>query len=128
MDGTSSHYKTKFGFDAVPADAPFSRMNTIEMCYGTRSECDIDLSVLPGSCGKMNSLCSFFRRRWWARFQGALEKGTNTYTYKCVIRRTHPHPELNEALGVPGTARWRWLADDPTTWEECANGCCEGLT
>jgi hypothetical protein len=33
----------------------------------------------------------------------------------------HPHP----GFPIPGTLRWRWLADDETIWVRCDDGCCQ---
>jgi hypothetical protein len=44
-------------------------------------------------------------------------------SYHCGVRRT---PSSEDAPPrVPGTARWRWLAKDETTWKRCDEGCCE---
>lgn len=43
-------------------------------------------------------------------------------TYYCEAKRdasATPRPK------IPGTARWRWLANDETTWKSCDPGCCE---
>jgi hypothetical protein len=45
--------------------------------------------------------------------------GGGTDVLGCVVRRGADHGP------VPGTARWRWLASDETTWMRCSEGCCE---
>jgi hypothetical protein len=54
---------------------------------------------------------------WWGKTDPA-DGGPPRYW--CVVRR-----EVTEAL-VPGTARWRWMADDEITWDRCGAGCCSG--
>jgi hypothetical protein len=39
----------------------------------------------------------------------------------------HDHTPLlasGQTFLIPGTARWRWIAKDETTWGKCAYGCC----
>ncbi|MFI5312115.1 MAG: hypothetical protein ACHQQ3_12825 [Gemmatimonadales bacterium] len=38
----------------------------------------------------------------------------------CVTRRTFPG-----GVGLLGTVRWRWRADDHSLWMSCSSGCCE---
>ena len=38
----------------------------------------------------------------------------------------HRPPTRARRRSVPGTARWRWLADDETTWGRCGGACCAG--
>ncbi len=55
--------------------------------------------------------------QWWAR----IEKrggGQPQTRYFSVARCPYD-------FQVAGTARWRWLADDPGIWMRCVNGCCE---
>lgn len=53
---------------------------------------------------------------WWIEVRAPSGKVTS----KCGDRFKHslaPHQ-------MPGTARWRWLDDDETTWVRCPQGCC----
>jgi hypothetical protein len=122
LDAPLQLYKNKFNFDPVTIGAAQAQMNRMEFCRGTRNECAIpSAEALPkGTCGPMNWFWSAIKARWWARILAASELTTTNYRYYCVIRRGHP-----VQLGVPGTARWRWLAKDPSIWEECTHGCCE---
>ncbi len=52
---------------------------------------------------------------WWGRSTAP----DGSVRYWCIVRRGHSGPD-----DVPGTARWRWLADDETTWARCDRGCC----
>jgi len=54
---------------------------------------------------------------WWAR---TVPPSGSEPRYWCIVRR--------KVVGapVPGTARWRWLAGDETTWGRCGSGCCTG--
>jgi len=54
---------------------------------------------------------------WWAKTVPA--NGENP-RYWCIVRR------YIKGVPVPGTARWRWLAGDETTWGRCGSGCCTG--
>jgi hypothetical protein len=52
---------------------------------------------------------------WWVKTQPPAGEPAK---YSCIVRR---------GMGgapVPGTARWRWLADDETSWGRCGGGCC----
>ncbi len=52
---------------------------------------------------------------WWARTTAP----DGSQSFRCMVRRGHSGPD-----DVPGTARWRWLADDETSWARCDRGCC----
>lgn len=52
---------------------------------------------------------------WWGRTTGT----DGSQRFRCIVRRGHTGGD-----DVPGTARWRWLADDETTWARCDRGCC----
>jgi hypothetical protein len=55
---------------------------------------------------------------WWAKTVPADNPHPR---YWCIVRRSAP-----AGVPVPGTARWRWLADDETTWGRCGGACCSG--
>ena len=55
---------------------------------------------------------------WWAK---TIPAGSTAPRYWCIVRRSAP-----AGVPVPGTARWRWLADDETTWGRCGGACCAG--
>jgi hypothetical protein len=45
--------------------------------------------------------------------------------YRCVHQRDHTDQAQADGYSIPAATRWRWLADDETTWERCTEGCCE---
>ncbi len=55
---------------------------------------------------------------WWAK---TIPADNTEPRYWCIVRRSAP-----EHVPVPGTARWRWMADDETTWGRCGGACCSG--
>jgi hypothetical protein len=88
--------------------------NKVFLCYGpaTGSGC----RDIPDG-----QLCESDRNtvRWW----GKTEHGTGStkrIEHHCIHNVEHTPPP-----DVPGTARWRWLARDETTWTRCDNGCCK---
>ena len=42
----------------------------------------------------------------------------------CVLRRDHSCLRA-KGVTIPGTARWRWVAKDETSWVRCMFGCCQ---
>jgi hypothetical protein len=54
---------------------------------------------------------------WWAKFEGLPNSGRDPI-YRRVARCPYN-------FQVAGTARWRWLPDDPGIWVRCIEGCCE---
>lgn len=106
MSGASSPsnpYKSSLNIDLTVHGG---RLNSIYLCRGTM-----------GQCGAVPSRRCDGDGQWWARVTRA---GDGARRDKCDMRRAH------DGLGhVPGTARWRWLASDETTWQRCDNGCCE---
>jgi hypothetical protein len=57
-------------------------------------------------------------RHWWAQ---TIRANNPDPWYWCIVRRSAPL-----GVPVPGTARWRWLASDETTWGRCGGACCSG--
>ena len=55
---------------------------------------------------------------WWAK---TIPADNADPRYWCIVRRSTP-----ANVPVPGTARWRWFADDETTWGRCGGACCSG--
>lgn len=55
---------------------------------------------------------------WWA---ATMPAGETHPRYWCIVRRSAP-----DGVRVPGTARWRWLANDETSWGRCGGACCSG--
>jgi hypothetical protein len=116
LNQRSDYYKKMLNLDSVSADAPLSRMNIFSMCYGTRAVCLSDTNASASvACGKSAPAS---KKLWWMRIKAA---GSTSVIYRCVTRRDHEHL----AATIPGTARWRWLAEDETVWEACIRGCCE---
>lgn len=120
----ASYYKTKFNFDVVPVKPSLTGMNTISMCYGTRTECSVPTPQPPAvGCGPDSKPPFFLHvRRWWARIDPALGGRPK---YRCVVRRDHQAALAALGIELPHTTRWRWQAADETHWEYCPFGCCE---
>ena len=125
LDKDIPAYKVKLNITQVAPNSALKAMNTVDMCYGRHARCGIVQTALHfnnSTCTK--EMWAADTASWWARIRSAqdLPNSTPTYRYFCVIRRTHP---TGGVMGVPGTARWRWLDEDPTGWESCPDGCCE---
>ncbi|MGH7615226.1 MAG: hypothetical protein ACREMW_14450, partial [Gemmatimonadales bacterium] len=67
---------------------------------------------------------------WWARIRGPKTfwwMATPKWKYKCAKR--WDHKDLKDAAGnpihIPGAVRWRWRANDETSWVRCDQGCCQ---
>jgi len=102
-------YKNSMNFDATTVAG--GKFNTISLCHGRKKDC-IPPSFVSGA-GPCDG-----DGMWWAQIEST---HPNDYVFKCVARRAHDNLDFH----VPGTARWRWLASDETTWKRCDNGCCE---
>lgn len=118
LDGTDpdvGSYLTKTNFDPTVATSPLdmNKLNKIWLCNGSRFQCRIPsrLNCDWPTAGVPNDSL------WWTKIQSP----GNVLRYKCVKR--HGHDDLG--IHIPGTARWRWLAQDETEWMRCAQGCCE---
>jgi len=121
LDGPPGSYQTKLGLGPW---TPESRQNHLWMCNADWLTC-LGASRAPGglAAGTTGSLpapdCSNGppgnSNTWWA----AIVDPGRRVTYRCVFRADHGSME------VPGTARWRWIADDETIWVRCPHGCCQ---
>jgi hypothetical protein len=101
----SNPYKKRRNLDLTQ---PGGRLNSIYLCRGK-------------ACVPSTPLICDGEGQWWAKVVGAMDTDGSHAKFMCAVRRPH------DALGrhVVGTARWRWLASDETTWKRCDNGCCE---
>ena len=127
LSAPSSDYSSKQGF--VPM-ASAASVTTIWFCmedWGgpnplTTGGCP-DISVADrnaAKCGPERATTSqpATTIHWWAK---TIPAGSTAPRYWCIVRRSAP-----KGVPVPGTARWRWLADDETTWGRCGGACCAG--
>jgi hypothetical protein len=126
----AAYYKQKFNFDAVPVNPSLTGMNKMWMCYGTRDECHVPAPPPPAppapaaGCGPDKKLpFIWFIRRWWVKVESA---SGDKVMYRCVTRRDHLAATSAMQIVSPATARWRWIANDESTWNYCeVAGCCE---
>jgi hypothetical protein len=110
------HYKSKLNLDPV-AVGPLAQLNKISLCNGTQTEC-LPSGAAPKCSGP--TVDPQPDKAWWGRIEAAT---TKTMLYTCVFREDHS--TMTPPIHIPGTARWRWLLNDETTWERCIEGCCE---
>jgi len=105
---TENPYYDKYYFAGTrPGD---TMLNTIELCHGQNC---------PGLTHA--DACSAYDD-WWAKITRADDGAVK---YRCVSRCDLSAESGAGGFSVPGTARWRWLAQDEKTWMRCAQGCCE---
>lgn len=116
LSQSAPDYKRKFNFDAGHL---FQRTNTIYLCYGTRLEC---FGARTFIFWWAYPTCKN-GKGWWERTVAVDGRIMHT----CEVRRPNTDPTLDrgDAPTVPGTTRWRWQANDETTWKRCLQGCCE---
>jgi hypothetical protein len=115
----TAYYKKKFNFDTVRVRASLQALNQVSLCYGTRTMCGVPpLPGGPKGCPSTRNMFGVTKDRWWSKIVSAVK---HDVVFKCITRRDHS----GMALRVPAAARWRWLADDETVWEDCTQGCCE---
>lgn len=114
LDQFSPEYRAKYNY--LPMEGT-GRVTTISLCQerdGTRACPEVPNAVrAKAACGPEAGTTPPLL--WWAR----TEATDGTMRYWCMVRRGHSGGD-----DVPGTARWRWLADDETTWARCDRGCC----
>jgi hypothetical protein len=118
LPAVNEMYSSTYNFSQASLGIPAQTagLNTIEMCAETNGECNVP-SPAPS--------CPFPAQdtMWWARITPPTPPSgvSPTPMYKCVLRRGHP--KVNKH--IPGAVRWRWLANDETTWMRCDQGCCQ---
>jgi len=101
--------------------------NSVALCYGTTQECQVDDSKVSGCKTSAIAHSSYTGSvtpatpLWWVRITA---EGTSPQ-FRCVEWRDHSADALSLGYRIPGTARWRWLLEDETTWARCTEGCCE---
>jgi len=125
IDQPVDGYEGKYGFSQTE---PTGQGNLVSLCSGSSGACpNLPENIADTkSCRVANetiikeSATGAIVSLWYARVRAA--RG-GAETYHCVVRRDH----TNDYPGgrIPGTARWRWLADDDGIWVRCVFGCCQ---
>jgi len=59
--------------------------------------------------------------KWRAR----ITSSSGTVAERAVQRYGHEGLEAATGIDIPGTNRWRWVANDENIWTRCLEGCCE---
>lgn len=98
--------------------------NDIFLCMAPKGTVPTEACDMPDpgpKCGTMVASVPQDHTTWWIRVEYD-QIGSETWEYHCVERRTPSNPEYGS---IPGTARWRWLVNDETTWTRCEQGCCQ---
>jgi hypothetical protein len=111
-------YETKFNLHATVAGASFDELNRIDLCTGETCACPPGASgcvEVPTACTKHDGSPS--DGVWKAMI-------TNPVNQRSVVRCVARYA-MDPTLNIPGTVRWRWLADDEGQWMRCPLGCCE---
>jgi hypothetical protein len=127
-------YKRRLGLEAA-SNALTPQWNELYVCHRGDGDCGIERKRLPQHCLAAASGTPAAKlptiggpdRKWVAMVVGAVSHDT---TYHCTFRYDVPATLRIELPGgdVPGTTRWRWLAEDEGFWNRCASlGCCETL-
>jgi hypothetical protein len=120
MDGDYNKWNLKMG------------KNKISFCYGTAAPTSCNVPAGPRDDGSSMSLTGCKEdptdatMRWWAKTESR-----TAITYTCVRRMDHlgqinawkvNHPGV--VVRIAGTARWKFLWNDESTWMSCPTGCC----
>lgn len=98
-------------YDGAVLSLKAGRQYKIYLCSGCTLPVRRPRCQTPAGAGRM-----------WTRITYSTASGSEVSEYGCAIRRTPHNPSYPQ---IPGTSRWRWLANDETTWKRCADGCCE---
>lgn len=117
--------RSRYNFDLLPAGLPLKSMNTMFLCHGTRGDCEVPMPPSGPLQPSVNCGLDVWPfdgtplKHWWIKTISPAHPAT--VMFSCVTRRDHK----SETPWMPGTTRWRWLAQDETTWMLCDVGCCE---
>ena len=111
---TKEHFKEWKPAAYIYVDAPYpgkrlplpQGLTELDLCHGTAATCGI--STVPGACVGISG------EAWWGRLRSAGRE----VEYRCLW-----HDATKQVIPA-GSARWRWLEDDETTWVRCVEGCC----
>jgi hypothetical protein len=133
---TVALYRQKFNYDVAPMGSSFAGMTELSICWGTPTSCRIaegarpelekhckatvPSATVPSDPGVTQQAFAPTdpQATWWARLRSPR---TQTTMYRCVTRRV----SSTGAMSADAAARLRWVADDETSWNYCADGCCE---
>jgi len=122
LSGPSDTYAQKFNF--VPTTAASlalapANTSTTSLCWAGQRPC---AGVPADATCAVSGSATVGTGQWWARFDAP----GRPPIYKCVRYRPHPAAAIgNLGTHTLGTARWRWIKDDESTWVGCPDGCCE---
>ncbi|MEO8451080.1 MAG: hypothetical protein ABI647_14880, partial [Gemmatimonadota bacterium] len=125
-------YQSKFGFKSTWAyDSP----NRVSLCAGGPVQDVMNPTptmqkklagcrglqpsiIADKSCKDAELSSATGDEIWFAKIAPA---DSSPERFHCVLRRDHSTPSLR----IPGTVRWRWVANDETMWMRCMFGCCQ---
>lgn len=99
-------------YDGVVLSLKRGRQHKIYLCNGCAIPTPHPACQIRSGEGRLWSRITY--KRWWGQVS----------VYGCMVRRAHTSSNSSPP-DIPGTARWRWLAYDETTWTRCDHGCCE---
>lgn len=122
---SGSGYLSKLNFAATTGAV--SRYNVIYACYyeedgsGGFGSCGDDPADKAGLAALTCGATDTYPGRWRTKHVNAANP--SQVSYHCV----EFIPFDDSALTVPGTVRWKWLANDEMTWFRCPAGCCKEL-
>ncbi len=109
-----AHYKAKHNLEQARVGNSLQTLNEIALCRGIEAVCGVPAGSSPKCTSPPEDAAGV---RWWGRVRAV----SGSVVYKCITREAHE----NMGFHVPGTARWRWVLKDETTWTRCIEGCCE---
>lgn len=118
---SGSAYDSKFNFAATTTGGVYNVVHACAYTDASNHNCGLSLE----KTNEMNLKCQetdptdATALKWRARHTSA----NGTVTYHCI----QYIPPSTPGLEVPGTARWKWLADDEALWFRCEDGCCKGV-
>jgi hypothetical protein len=95
------------------------------MCRGGQTACAVPVADIITPCDERVSFSGYAvdEDEWWVRITGLDAAGAPVAKYKCATRYLFTGETMPSH--VPGTVRWRWLANDEGGWMRCGHGCCE---
>jgi hypothetical protein len=108
-----SNYILKFNF-ALTGDSPV--LNEVFICRGSAQACGVPAAFTTDECDPETTDGA----DWWVKLRRAGQENDSRSLYGCVTYRM-----VTMGFRIPGTVRFRWLADDEGAWVPCVLGCCE---
>lgn len=120
LSAPPQQYLAKYGFAEAQLEG---QPNILALCKGTGCNGSSSTTSIDGSasCTRARQIRDRENLPADAIWYAMVTQPNGKTMTMCAVHREH------KGVDIPGTMRWRWMADDEGIWAPCMYGCCQVL-